>query len=178
MSRILQPYLPQTYLPTALIVVVSWGSFLIPFDSYPGRAGLLAGLVLCLINMLLNTLANSPSIEGVTNLAIWIVLCIMMVGLAFIEFFVVLFCMRHRKKQVDLMNQRISENGNAEGNEGNQTKRQVDDILDCYSLIILPILFTITLMVYFLICFKFESPDLDTVMRAKARFETMCARLW
>ena len=51
MRRKLKPFMIQTYAPTSAVVVVSWISFLVPFDSYPGRAGLLAGLVLCLINI-------------------------------------------------------------------------------------------------------------------------------
>ena len=102
-------FLIQTYIPTTLIVVVSWASLLIPPTSYPGRTGLLAGLVLCLINILLNVLTRSPYKGGPDQLSMWLVICISMVGVTFMEYCVVLFYMRHRKKQVDQMNQKLLE---------------------------------------------------------------------
>ena len=178
LRRNLKPFMIQTYLPTTLIVLVSWITFLIPFDSYPGRAGLLAGLFLCLINILLSVLSNSPNEGGINNLAAWLVICIFMVGIAFLEYFLVLFCMRYRKKQVAQMNKNISEIRKGEGDDNGNEKRQVNDIIDFYSLMSVPIIFAITFIVYFLVCVKFDSPDPAVVLEAKTRFEAMCSNLW
>ena len=86
LRRHIRPYVEQIFFPTSLMVLVSWASFLIPWNSFPGRVGLLVGLLLCLINILLNTLSNSPNIVGVNALATWVIICIVMVTVAIIEY--------------------------------------------------------------------------------------------
>ena len=103
-----------------------------------------------------------------------------MVGVAFMEYLVVLFYMRYRKKQVESMNKKISEN-RKEDNEDNTEeieKKNVTDILDGYSMIGVPILFMIVVLSYFLSSAKFKFPDPDVVMEAKSRFEESCEKLW
>ena len=179
MRRKLKPYLIQTYIPTTMVVMVSWASFLIPFDSYPGRAGLLAGLVLCLINILLNVLTRSPYKGGPDQLSMWLVICICMVGVTFMEYCVVLFYMRHRKKQVDQMNQKLLEKRNSAEDDGDKKqKKTANDMLDGISLIVVPILFMLVALIYFFASYKFESVDAGVAREAKSRFKEMCSKLW
>ena len=174
MGRILKPFGIQTFIPTIMIVSVSWASFFIPPDSYPGRTGLLVGLVLCLINILLSTLTHSPYQGGPDQLSVWVVICIFMVGVAFMEYLVVLFCMRYRKQQVENINKKISENRGSEDNE----KKNATDILDRCSMVGVPILFMIVVLSYFLSSVKFQSPDPDVLMESKLRFEKLCSSVW
>ena len=51
LSRIMQPHLISTYLPSFLIVLSSWFSFLIGTASIPGRLTVTVVLLLVLINM-------------------------------------------------------------------------------------------------------------------------------
>ena len=178
MSRKLKPFMIQTYAPTSAVVMVSWISFLVPFDSYPGRAGLLAGLVLCLINMLLNTLARSPYQGGPDQLSCWLVICIMLVGIAFLEYFLVLFCMRNRKKQIRNINQKLMEQRNANDDENKEEAKRANEILDHYSLIAAPIMFLIVALIYFFASFKFDAPDPGVVNDAKEKFKIMCSGFW
>lgn len=51
LERHFLPHLMRTYLPTGLIVVTSWASFLIDPRTVPGRMTLLVTLLLVLINV-------------------------------------------------------------------------------------------------------------------------------
>ena len=68
------------FMPSAIFVMVSWISFLIPPDVIPGRMGLLITLLLVLINLF-----NSVKVPPATSpsaLDIWILSCIFFVTLA------------------------------------------------------------------------------------------------
>ena len=172
-------FLIQTYIPTTLIVVVSWASLLIPPTSYPGRTGLLAGLVLCLINILLNVLSRSPYEGGPDQLTCWLVICIVMVGITFMEYCVVLFFLRHKRRQVEEMNRKVLEIKNDKNDEKNDTvTKDVTDIMDKISLFVIPCLFILTAIIYFAMAVKSTSPDANVVKEAKSRFEKACLRLW
>ena len=51
LERHFLPHFMRTYLPTGLIVVTSWASFLIDPRTVPGRMTLLVTLLLVLINV-------------------------------------------------------------------------------------------------------------------------------
>ena len=62
-SRHYSKYLIVYYLPTALFVVVSWTSFIIPPQVVAGRMGLLITILLCLVNIFNVVNNNSPSVK-------------------------------------------------------------------------------------------------------------------
>ena len=70
----------QTYLPTFIIVFVSWLSFLVPPAAYPGRMGMLVVLVLVIINIMLKVVEMSPMTSGICGLTLWTIICLIMVG--------------------------------------------------------------------------------------------------
>ena len=72
-------HLVQTYIPTIIIVVVSWLSFLVPPAAYPGRMGMLVILILVLINILLRAIEMSPMKSGICGLVSWTIICLVMV---------------------------------------------------------------------------------------------------
>lgn len=151
LKRRLRPILIQIFIPTSLLVMVSWASFVIPADSFPGRFGLLVGLVLCLINILLNVLSNSPNIEGVNLLAAWMVLCIVMVVIAFVEYSIILFCMRYKKRR-QATQQIQTEEHKVESKASNQEQKPIltkfSRSMDTYALTLTPIIFAIVIGVY------------------------------
>ena len=69
----------QTYLPTFIIVFVSWLSFLVPPAAYPGRMGMLVVLVLVIINIMLKVVEMSPMTSGICGLTLWTIMCLIMV---------------------------------------------------------------------------------------------------
>ena len=68
----------ETFIPTSTMVVVSWFSFLIPPESFPGRVAVLVTLLLVLINCMLKILDYSP-VVGSCALSEWTLICLCMV---------------------------------------------------------------------------------------------------
>ena len=181
LRRKIKPYLIQTYIPTTIIVMASFATFLIPPDSYPGRLGFLAGLVLCLINILLNTLSNAPNVERVNELPKWVVLCIGIVALVFMEYFVLLLLMRYKKvDQENFQVVTIEENPEspaASEDEPKSTNTLNTKRVDFFALLVGSILFFIVALIYFLTNYNFKSTDADTGKNLEERFLSICKSL-
>ena len=94
MKRILTPYVVKSFIPTTLIVMVSWTSFLVSPDCVPGRSGLLVTLLLVLITIYLHDLDVSPSIHGITPLIVWTQVCLTMVIVALFEYAGIMYVIR------------------------------------------------------------------------------------
>ncbi|XP_059087344.1 glycine receptor subunit alpha-4-like isoform X2 [Tigriopus californicus] len=86
LSRCVSPYLLNVYLPTAIFVVMSWVSFLIPTEVVPARIVLLVTLCLVIINTFNNVTARIPVASQVTALEIWLLACILLVFGALAEY--------------------------------------------------------------------------------------------
>ena len=71
LTRHYAKYLYIYYLPSALFVITSWVSFLIPPEVVPGRMALLVTLFLVLINIFNNVTSVSPNTEGMTAISSW-----------------------------------------------------------------------------------------------------------
>ena len=93
-------YLSIHYLPSGLFVVVSWASFLIPPEIVAGRMAMLITLFLVLINifsgitgyaiqkecyctqkfqLVVALTSHMPNADGVTAIAVWVIVCIFFV---------------------------------------------------------------------------------------------------
>jgi hypothetical protein len=59
LSRYRTPFLLQFYLPSAMFVLISWISFVIPHDSGE-RTGMIVTLLLVVVSMYLAVVAASP----------------------------------------------------------------------------------------------------------------------
>ena len=163
--------------------MVSWASFLIPPDSFPGRCGLLAGLVLCLINILINILTNSPNVEGVNNLAEWMIICFVMVALAFMEYFAILCIMRNRiePKGTELVETRNSTSAEIESHNDvppQPNRKQITKIIDTYAVVLTPILFLVTAKAYFIIRLDGDLAHSDLMKQIDERFTKRCSSFW
>ena len=78
-NRKLTRVVAQVYIPTTIMVILSWFSFLIPPTSYPGRVGILVTLILVLINIMIMVIETSPTVSGICALIIWIIISLSMV---------------------------------------------------------------------------------------------------
>ncbi|KAF4522028.1 hypothetical protein B566_EDAN010905 [Ephemera danica] len=97
LSRELQSYLLETYLPSSLFVIMSWGSFIVNPDLVPGRMVLLVTTLLSLVTMFDTVRNNSPNALELKCIEVWLISCILFVFVALLEYFVVLFAMRYDK---------------------------------------------------------------------------------
>ncbi|XP_025411445.1 glycine receptor subunit alpha-1-like isoform X2 [Sipha flava] len=97
LSRELRSHLLESYLPSTLFVIMSWGSFVVMPEVVPGRMVLLVTTLLSLVTMFDTIRNNSPSALELKCIEVWLISCTLFVFLALVEYFVVLFGMRYDK---------------------------------------------------------------------------------
>lgn len=167
LERILLPYKMRLFMPTILMVSLSWISFIIPPDSFPGRMGLLVTLVLCIINLMTNEMEQSPATSGISKIDLWCIICLAMVAIASLEYAVLLYLMRFGKRglvttcsktrfstgTVSVQQAKAGTNSvvTTENNaEEISLFRQQAKVIDYFALISVPALFLIVATTYFL----------------------------
>ena len=91
------------------------------------------------------------------------------------EYFLVLFCIRHRKKQIQNINQKLMEQRSSNDEEDKREPKKAHEILDRYSLMAAPIIFTFVILIYFFVSYKFDSLDPDVAYKAREKFKTICS---
>lgn len=98
LARRLGHFFFKKYLPSCLIVIMSFVGFWIPTDSYPARIAL---VVTSLLGLITQEIQSSGEINAsyVVALNIWYIICISFVFLALIEFG---FAMFHFQKKNQL----------------------------------------------------------------------------
>ena len=79
-------YLFHTYIPSMLIVILSWCNFWIDYQAVPARVslGLLTVLTMTTQSSVVNT--RLPNVSYVKALDVWMVTCLAYVFCAFLEF--------------------------------------------------------------------------------------------
>ncbi|KAK6625241.1 hypothetical protein RUM43_005535 [Polyplax serrata] len=116
MSREIRSHLLESYLPSTLFVIMSWGSFVVMPEVVPGRMVLLVTTLLSLVTMFDTIRNNSPNALELKCIEVWIISCTLFVFLSLLEYFVVLFGMRwekhwrHKKKDLDRLTKELSAN--------------------------------------------------------------------
>ena len=84
-------YLYLYYLPSSLLVFISWLSFLMPHNNVDGRVGLLITSLLVLVNIFNAVIESTPrEAEGLTAITIWILGMMFFVFISFIGYLVIL----------------------------------------------------------------------------------------
>eukprot|EP00093_Oithona_nana_P005197 05197.XXX_161134_169596_1 [CDS] Oithona nana genome sequencing. len=111
LARCVSPYLLNVYLPTAIFVVMSWVSFLIPTDVVPARIVLLITLCLVIINTFNNVTARIPVASQVTALEIWLLACILLVFGALAEYAFILRQVINLTRQQRRLRQKLQSEG-------------------------------------------------------------------
>lgn len=86
LRRKVSHYIITCYLPSGMFVIVSWISFLIPPDIVPGRMTLLITVFLVLVNIFNTITTNIPKAEGLTAIEAFVIVCVLFVFGALIEY--------------------------------------------------------------------------------------------
>ena len=96
----------QVYMPTMMIVILSWVSFWINVDAIPARVSL--GLLTVLTMTTMSTGANSslPRVSYIKGIDIWMSMCLLFVFSALLEFAVVNVISRKRGKTSEYIRRR------------------------------------------------------------------------
>ncbi|KAI3351575.1 hypothetical protein L3Q82_020412, partial [Scortum barcoo] len=110
-------YLIQMYIPSLLIVILSWVSFWINMDAAPARVGLGITTVLTMTTQSSGSRASLPKVSYVKAIDIWMAVCLLFVFAALLEYAAVNFVSRQHKEFIRLRKkqrqQRITKDGTA-----------------------------------------------------------------
>jgi len=98
-TRQLGYHLVQTYIPSAVFVVLAWLSLFIPVESVPGRVGMGMTTLLTLTAMFSSVRQNVPKISYISLLDIWMLLCMLFVFSCIGEFIIATIFLRRGRKQ-------------------------------------------------------------------------------
>ena len=117
LDRIRTKYYAEAYMPSFILVVLSWISFLIKPDAIPGRVTLLLNIFLVLIILMGNAKESSPDMHRINAIDVYIVACSIHVFFAILEYAILLLLMKcfelERNKQAKQMKiSNISRNQN------------------------------------------------------------------
>ena len=93
-------YILEFYLPSTILVMASWVSFLIPAHIVPGRMALLITLLLVLINQFSTIIKVVPPSDSPPALVIWALCCILFVGGSLMVYAALLFKQFTKKKSM------------------------------------------------------------------------------
>ncbi|XP_063593968.1 glycine receptor subunit beta-type 4-like [Penaeus indicus] len=96
MRRAIGFHLVQSYLPTTLIVVISWVSFWMDVDSVPGRTTLGVTTLLTVSSKSSGIQAGLPQVSYVKAIDVWMGACTAFVFSALLEFTLVNYLWRRR----------------------------------------------------------------------------------
>ncbi|XP_038631985.1 glycine receptor subunit alpha-4-like isoform X2 [Scyliorhinus canicula] len=95
-------YLIQMYIPSLLIVILSWVSFWINMDAAPARVGLGITTVLTMTTQSSGSRASLPKVSYVKAIDIWMAVCLLYVFAALLEYAAVNFVSRQHKEFIRL----------------------------------------------------------------------------
>ena len=83
-------FIIQVYLPTIIIVMVTWLSFWISPSAVPARTGICITAILTILTMLGISNSNMPKVSYIKALDLYLFVCFVFVFLSFIEYIIVL----------------------------------------------------------------------------------------
>lgn len=94
-------YLIYTYLPSVLIIIISWLSFLIDYHAVPARISIGLLSILALMTESAATLQKLPRVSYIKAIDVWLFACLAFVVLSLLEFaFVNTIARRTQKKKL------------------------------------------------------------------------------
>ena len=91
MSRKPNIFISTYFIPSGLMVVISWISFVVKMEVVPGRLGLLITLLLVMNNMSNTVTSTIPRSGTVCPLLLWIQHSMVFIALALLEYFALLY---------------------------------------------------------------------------------------
>ncbi|GFN97575.1 glycine receptor subunit alpha-2 [Plakobranchus ocellatus] len=105
-------YIVQVYIPSVLIVMLSWVSFWIDLDATPARVSLGLLTVLAISTQSSGEKSALPRVSYIKALDLWLAVCLMFVFLALLEFsYVHVQCRVEKRRQDSILVETSSEPG-------------------------------------------------------------------
>uniref|UniRef100_A0A1A8LFK0 Glycine receptor subunit alpha-2 n=1 Tax=Nothobranchius pienaari TaxID=704102 RepID=A0A1A8LFK0_9TELE len=111
-------YLIQMYIPSLLIVILSWVSFWINMDAAPARVALGITTVLTMTTQSSGSRASLPKVSYVKAIDIWMAVCLLFVFAALLEYAGVNFVSRQQKEFLRLRRRQRKSHKEDEMREG------------------------------------------------------------
>ncbi|KAK3096645.1 hypothetical protein FSP39_001995 [Pinctada imbricata] len=122
-------YITQVYVPSVLIIILSWMNFWVSVDAVPARVSLGLLTVLTMTTQTSTALANLQRVGYIKALDVWLAVCLLFVFAALIEFAFVNVATRveqRRRKSSptisELVKSTTSSNNNEEENDSQDSK--------------------------------------------------------
>uniref|UniRef100_A0A8C3AL80 Glycine receptor alpha 3 n=1 Tax=Cyclopterus lumpus TaxID=8103 RepID=A0A8C3AL80_CYCLU len=106
-------YLIQMYIPSLLIVILSWVSFWINMDAAPARVALGITTVLTMTTQSSGSRTSLPKVSYVKAIDIWMAVCLLFVFSALLEYAAVNFVSRQHKDLLRFRRPPKSKRGNS-----------------------------------------------------------------
>ena len=94
--RRLGHYIMQIYVPSCLLVILSWVSFWLNRDAVPARIALGITTVLSMTTILSSTNESLPKISYMKSIDVYLITCFFMVFASLIEYTVVSYMSNHK----------------------------------------------------------------------------------
>ena len=98
--RSLGYYIIQIYVPSVLIVVMSWVSFWLSREAVPARVALGITTVLTMTTLISSTNASLPKISYLKSIDVYLVTCFVMVFASILEYAAVSYLSNRVKRKV------------------------------------------------------------------------------
>ncbi|KAK2177848.1 hypothetical protein NP493_576g02004 [Ridgeia piscesae] len=86
MERLYGFFILQTYVPSILIVILSWVSFWVNMDAVPARISLGVTTVLTMATQLSGSKVSIPKVSYPKAIDVWMSMCMMFVFLSLVEY--------------------------------------------------------------------------------------------
>ena len=161
LERTLTQILFQVCFTSALLVIVTWVSFILNPNNVPGRMGLLVTAFLTLINIFIGVRNSSPPSSGLNAISIFLVVCIGNVFAAFLEYACVLIIFGQGvasrqlgtahpdQLRIDSTEESEAITDRNKSNIQSCGKKLANNVIDFISLILFPTTFAIFFAIYF-----------------------------
>ena len=160
LERKLSPFFWQIFMPTFFMVALSWIGFLVPPNCYPGRISLLVTIVLCIISLMTSTMHESPESMGLSAMNCWFLICLVQVAIASLEYAIIIYFMRFGKQNQNLTKERVSKTPKKTNiKEITCVWGSRVDLIDHFSLLVIPSSFILMIIVYFSVYLSSSSCD-------------------
>ncbi|XP_069133153.1 glycine receptor subunit alpha-2-like, partial [Argopecten irradians] len=149
-------FMIQIYVPTVLIVSLSWVSFWLSIDAVPARISLGILTVLTITTQKTGSVAAIPPVSYVKALDIWMAICLLFVFMAFLEYPFVYVLENREICMMQIKSSQLREECTTSGSKSASdrspnsvtitTGRLVDDI----SKVVFPVIFLTFIIVYWI----------------------------
>ncbi|XP_033752015.1 glycine receptor subunit alpha-2-like [Pecten maximus] len=158
LARNLGFFMIQIYVPTVLIVSLSWVSFWLNIDAVPARISLGILTVLTITTQKTGSVAAIPPVSYVKALDVWMAICLLFVFVAFLEYPFVYVLDNREVGLIQTKTDRLREevanvsgNSNKNNDDGRSNQVTMGRFVDDISKVIFPIVFLTFIIIYWIV---------------------------